>query len=144
MSGLTDLNRIYSLTVDSSIPRDKIFLNISYVGTDLNGVSFKSGWNDSAIIDIRENLSGAVLDKIVYPIFSPLKQFKSGIKIDEIQCKDDLVLILKFDGSPACVTYGTANKLIQREWTICSDEIKYYRGHPCGIRSSPGISSDNS
>ncbi|MCV0391964.1 MAG: hypothetical protein K5790_01580 [Nitrosopumilus sp.] len=47
---------------------------------------------------------------------SPLKQFKSGVSFDETQCKDNLVLIQKYDGSPACVTLQTKEKLIERGW----------------------------
>ena len=47
---------------------------------------------------------------------SPLKQFKSGIEIDDIQCKESLTLLTKHDGSPACVKPETAEKLIQRGW----------------------------
>lgn len=49
-------------------------------------------------------------------IMSPLKQFKSGIATDEIQCKDDLVLVQKYDQSPACVRPETKTKLIERGW----------------------------
>ncbi len=34
---------------------------------------------------------------------STLKQIKSGIPFDEIQCRESLVLVTKHDGSPACV-----------------------------------------
>jgi hypothetical protein len=47
---------------------------------------------------------------------SPLKQFKLGISIDEIQCKENLFLIQKYDGSPACVKKDTIPKLIERGW----------------------------
>ena len=49
---------------------------------------------------------------------SPLKQFLSGIAINEIQCKSSLQKILKHDGSPACVKSETKEKLEQRGWTI--------------------------
>ena len=49
---------------------------------------------------------------------SPLKQFNSGIPFEEIQCKENLALIQKNDGSPACVTEATKQKLIERGWTI--------------------------
>jgi hypothetical protein len=50
-------------------------------------------------------------------IESPLKQFKSGIPIDKIQCKEGLKLILRSsDGSPACVKPETRQKLIERGW----------------------------
>lgn len=46
----------------------------------------------------------------------PLKQINSGISIDEIQCKENLVLIQKYDDSPACVKPKTIEKLIERGW----------------------------
>jgi serpin B len=49
---------------------------------------------------------------------SPLKQFKSGISIDKIQCKENLILIQKFDDSPACVTQKSAVALYDRGWTL--------------------------
>lgn len=49
-------------------------------------------------------------------LLSPLKQFKSGVVVDEIQCKQNLVLIQKYDGSPACVTEQTKQKLVERGW----------------------------
>lgn len=56
-----------------------------------------------------------------YNIESPLKQIKSGIPFNEIQCKESLTLITKYDGSPACVKPLTAEKLIQRGWIINED-----------------------
>ena len=50
-------------------------------------------------------------------IISPLKQFKSGISVKNITCDASLQLVLKSeDGSPACVTSNTAQKLIERGW----------------------------
>ncbi len=51
-----------------------------------------------------------------YDMESPLKQFKSGITIDEIQCRDSLVLVTKHDGSPACVKPETIPRLMERNW----------------------------
>lgn len=48
---------------------------------------------------------------------SPLQQFKSGISINEIQCKEGLELIIKSsDGSPACVRDETKARLIGVGW----------------------------
>ena len=47
---------------------------------------------------------------------SPLKQFKSGIPIDEIQCRELMTLMVKHDGSPSCVKKKNFEKLIQRNW----------------------------
>jgi hypothetical protein len=49
-------------------------------------------------------------------IIPPLKQFKSGVAIDDIQCKENLVLIQKYNHSPACVKTETKIKLVERGW----------------------------
>ena len=48
----------------------------------------------------------------------PLKQFKSGISPDKIECKESLVLVTRHDGSPACVSPETLAKLVERGWVI--------------------------
>lgn len=48
----------------------------------------------------------------------PLKQIQSGIQFDEIRCKQNLVLIQKYDGTPACVTPETKEKLVERGWIV--------------------------
>lgn len=68
-------------------------------------IHVKSDGIDDATRDI-ENLS------------KPQRQLKSGISLGEIQCKDNLVLIQKYDRSPACVKFETVSKLIDRGgWT---------------------------
>ena len=48
---------------------------------------------------------------------SPLKQFKSGIPSDKIQCKEGLVQVFKkSNGYPACVKPETVSELKKREW----------------------------
>ncbi|QLH09225.1 hypothetical protein DSQ19_06885 [Candidatus Nitrosotenuis sp. DW1] len=50
-------------------------------------------------------------------VLSPLQQFKSGISIDKIQCKESLQLVIRAsDDSPACVKPETKAKLIERGW----------------------------
>jgi hypothetical protein len=50
-------------------------------------------------------------------VTSPLQQFKSGIQVDEIQCKENLQLMIKAsDGSPACIKPETKAKLVERGW----------------------------
>ena len=55
----------------------------------------------------------------------PLKQFNSGIPIDEIQCKDNFVLLQKHNGSPACVKPNSVIELIKRNW-MTTEEIEGY------------------
>ena len=47
---------------------------------------------------------------------SPLRQIESGIAFDEIHCGIELVLVQKYDGSPACVKPESIPKLIERGW----------------------------
>ena len=48
---------------------------------------------------------------------SPLEQFRSGIKIQDIRCQPTFTLIVKSDNSsPACVRPSTAEKLVERGW----------------------------
>lgn len=48
---------------------------------------------------------------------SPLKQLKSGIPLEKIQCKEGLELVFKSNDSyPVCVKPETKEKLIQRGW----------------------------
>jgi len=50
-------------------------------------------------------------------IISPLKLYKAGIPVDDIVCKDTLVLVQKLsDSSPACVKQSSIEKLIERGW----------------------------
>ena len=50
-------------------------------------------------------------------ILPPLKQFKSGVPVDEIQCKEGfLKVIKKSNGNPACVKPETKSELVQRNW----------------------------
>lgn len=52
-----------------------------------------------------------------FTILSPLKQFKSGIPLDEIQCREWLEILFKTsDNSPVCVKPETKIKLIERGW----------------------------
>jgi len=48
--------------------------------------------------------------------WTPLKQFQMGISINEIQCKENLILVHKYDGSPACVENETKKTLVERGW----------------------------
>ncbi len=68
-------------------------------------------------------LSVIAKSEIRTPLESPLKQIKSGISVHGIQCNDSLVLVTKYDGSPACVKEQTKQKLIERGWNS-SEEIK--------------------
>lgn len=47
----------------------------------------------------------------------PLTQFKSGVAAKDVKCQSDLQLVIKSeDGSPACVTPQTAQRLADLGW----------------------------
>lgn len=70
--------------------------------------------------DLSTSKNDGVCDVIHNPphsyIVSPLKQFNSGISFDKIECKDNLVLIQKYDGSPVCVNPSSMWSLTERDW----------------------------
>lgn len=80
---------------------------------------------------LEDQLNQAVQDiqqaKIVVDSNSPpLQQFKFGISIQDIKCKENLELVIKArDGSPACVKPETKIKLIQRGWADASGKPIY-------------------
>lgn len=50
--------------------------------------------------------------------FSLLKQYKMGLKFENLKCKENFILIQKYNGLPACVNPDTRKKLIERGWTV--------------------------
>ena len=59
-------------------------------------------------------------------IWTPLKQFKSGVSFGEIQCKENLILVEKYDGFPACVKPETERRLTERGWIKNDAEPSYH------------------
>ncbi len=49
-------------------------------------------------------------------ILPPLKQLKAGTHLENIECKPNLVLMIKYNGNPACVNQIGAEKLESRGW----------------------------
>lgn len=102
-----------NITASPDIPAGKTSLLYYFVANDTRGNSYKSSWFDSSPpIDIK--IEQSVTDHNI----SPLEQFKAGVKRDAISCKENHVLIVKFDKTPACVKPQTKEKLIQRGWAI--------------------------
>ncbi|MGI0094538.1 MAG: hypothetical protein ACREA8_10625, partial [Nitrosotalea sp.] len=71
------------------------------------------------IYDNKTNFSnGVYTDQLVTnTIDSPLQQFKSGIKSEDVQCDVGFQLILKgSDNSPACIKNNDVSNFILRTW----------------------------
>lgn len=73
------------------------------------------------------DLSPLYKEKEIFPIpLTPLKQLASGINPEDIQCKSKLHLLIKHDGTPACVKSKTVDKLTdktQRKGWIPSEQL---------------------
>ncbi|GKS67773.1 hypothetical protein YTPLAS73_13200 [Nitrosarchaeum sp.] len=103
-----------SLVVDTSISgRDSfpppMFVYISFYYDEDNKTK---RFGEKYIVNIFGEFSKAKDHRL-----PPLKLFNTGYYLDEIQCKQNLVLIQKYDGTPACVTESTKQKLVERGWT---------------------------
>jgi hypothetical protein len=68
-------------------------------------------WNVYQYYSFTEDLASVRL----YP--SPHKQNSEGVEPGKIQCNFNFLKIQKYDGSPACVSVQTREKLMQRGWT---------------------------
>ena len=71
--------------------------------------------------DSNSNLNDVQVNNIISFDFSlsPLKQIANGVSPIDIQCKEDMQLMLKISNdSPACVTLTTAENLIERGWKM--------------------------
>lgn len=68
-----------------------------------------------------QSFSGVDVIDYVAP---PLQQIQSGISPNEVECKANLVLIHKRDGSPACVKPQTAQLLVERGWGNIARQIE--------------------
>lgn len=57
-------------------------------------------------------------------LLPPLKQFKSGVNVKDLQCKAGLLVIVKkSDNSPACVTSSTSSSLTERNWGVLGQNM---------------------
>jgi len=134
-----------TITIDKAISHEKIFLSVTYVGTDLYDNLWKSAWGNTITLDIAPKEKSFppctsyreacfyqdeytcdpagwecenTKDIFSKVINSPLKQVKSGISFLEIKCKENLELIYKNNGSSVCVKPETKTKLIKRGWEL--------------------------
>jgi hypothetical protein len=89
------------ITAGPDIPAGKTSLVYYFVANDTQGNSYKSSWFDST----------SPIDIIIEPL-------EDSVKRDAISCKENHVMIKKYNGSSACVTPQTKQKLLQRGWAI--------------------------
>lgn len=64
--------------------------------------------------DFSSDMSSDAFKTMSKTYVPPSKQIADGILISEITCQNNMVLIVKYDGSPVCVKSETKTKLIER------------------------------
>lgn len=71
---------------------------------------------------------------------SPIEQFREGVPINEIVCKENLVVVIKSSTfTPACVKQKTAEKLITRGWALDTSSIDSFE--ECEAAGNPVMES---
>ena len=122
--------RILDLDLEKNIVKsNKIFLNDSFgrlrdvvEGPDGNLYILTSNQdgrgnpqpNDDRILKIIPIINNSLIEEKYQP---PLKQFKSGTLPNDVLCRENFQLLIKFSsGMPACVTSESALKLIKNNW----------------------------
>jgi len=107
-----------TITVDKNIPHQKIFLSVSYDAVGYGDKPYKSSWSDFLTLEIGKNQVAHHLPPPSISYMSPHDQVFVGIDPKNVECKYELKLIQKYDGSPACVKPETKQKLIERGWIV--------------------------
>lgn len=116
-------------------PYIDLVYNAAEIGNTNATITFRYDiWNQTSQSNVEKTVSKSFqfmiynhdtgipsLNYVTHPVItqidSPLKQFKSGIKAEDVKCNDGLQLIIKAEhGSPACVRKETASALILRGW----------------------------
>ncbi|MDE1770920.1 MAG: hypothetical protein KGI28_10285, partial [Thaumarchaeota archaeon] len=73
----------------------------------------------SGLDESKQNVTHNSDDNLTKAIhLSPLKQFKSGIKAEDVKCSSDFILVINRNYSPACVKESSGIELLLRGWAI--------------------------
>lgn len=89
--------------------------------------TFSNGTTIPIQCDFRHSCGIVAFESNTYKIFQkpPLKQFSLGIQFEEIQCRENLSLIQKNDGTPACVKPESVERILERKWTHPEWKVDY-------------------
>jgi hypothetical protein len=91
-----------------------LLIPILCTGLLFGNISYVFAQNETVIIPMP-----GIGSPITLTFDSPLKQFKSGIPIEEIKCNEDLVILIKASNrNPACVNPSSVGKLVAYGWGI--------------------------
>ncbi len=91
------------------------------------------------ILTLSVSMTSALAD--TNDIQSPHAQFESGVSIEEIQCRDDRVLMQSPSGLPACVFTSSVDPLKQRGFILSYETAPYERPVGSIDQTAPRTSS---
>ncbi|MGY5149666.1 MAG: hypothetical protein ACW9W3_06355 [Candidatus Nitrosopumilus sp. bin_68KS] len=142
---IVDGSTIYAKYVDYTSSKsynavdviNSVVTGLSVLERNTDGRISKITYDPCALELLTQNPDRFEQIDVFYP--PPLKQFKSGIPLYEIKCKETLLLIKKYDGTPKCVTPETREKLKERGWDAPL-LVAVTRGAPIVLPEPPLIS----
>lgn len=157
-----------TILADRGIPVDRIFVSVSFIAKNSRGeqVPLINPENSASIKIEKESANADTksmfdLEKpsctnpnpkiplygcgntVTVKIDSPLKQFKSGIPINKIQCnKDNYAILLKPNGDfGGCFSSKSAIKQYSRGWPSPNDSHGYFQKSSSLVKIIKGASS---
>ncbi len=70
---------------------------------------------------------------------SPMAQHEAGVPIHEIQCRDSKTLMETTRGTPACISEGSVQKLLQKGWVpVAQATERHDRQQPEAAKTGGG------
>jgi len=98
-----------------------VLLGFTVVSTESFGIKVKK----YKVIDSPEVCGDKLCKELEGEnVISPLKQFKQGVPIEKIRCKEGFELVLKNSNNhPACIKSSSVDILVQRGWGIVPEFI---------------------
>ena len=106
-----------SILVDELISKFEITSGVESEKSSHMEEVFGTEANTSLELKETVQMSSEISDENNVSSLSPLKQIKEGVEPKNIQCKEQLKLIFKSSGSPACVKETSVQKLVSLGWS---------------------------
>jgi hypothetical protein len=106
-----------SILVDELISKFEITSGVESEKSSHMEEVFGTEANTSLELKETVQMSSEISDENNVSSLSPLKQIKEGVEPENIQCKEQLKLIFKSSGSPACVKETSVQKLVSLGWS---------------------------
>jgi predicted secreted protein len=111
-----DQNKEITLSTDNSTVNVLDQYQIQLIDLKPYPISTTHINSEEYVVTISVTKNKVAQDIVPGVTLAPLKQLKTGVSTDKIQCRNNLELIFKNNNSPACVKLESIPKLIKRGW----------------------------